>query len=365
MNKKLSDGMVPNMQKVLDREHWQDLLSEVILRRDSLDKPLRSIDTPITPIRDEIFSPVHGEAEADTQYSDYNSVDQITRLLLEKQYDVCFEHNEGVVREDRCRASHGHENVDKQGSRRQRPYVMAGQGQIRRGSIIRSKRQLPTSKIERAYLDQFLPFIHAIAKLKRRLAQANGLNETHIKLLEQKNIGVIYVDTNLAIHQTSKKADSLLEKNDGVSNQAGRLGGQSHCNTQRIHNLVKLAANDKKLEYLFIAKADTNEYYRLSVHPVASDDLSLNETPQLFVILLAETEDIIGIDATAFQHQYKLTKSEINLSLALLNSTSLDAYARQTSISKNTVRWTLGNIFSKTEANSQARLVSLMHKFQL
>lgn len=138
---------------------------------------------------------------------------------------------------------------------------------------------------------------------------------------------------------------------------------QSHCKTQRIQNLVNPAIGDREPECLFIAKSGTDEYHRLSAHPIPRQYQGQADTAQLFIILLSETQEITDIDAIAFQRQYKLTKSELNLSLALLNGQSLGSYTLLNSVLKNTVRWTLGNVFSKIEVNSQVALVSLMYKF--
>jgi hypothetical protein len=53
-------------------------------------------------------------------------------------------------------------------------------------------------------------------------------------------------------------------------------------------------------ECLFIAKSDTDEYYRLSAHPISKQNQSQADTAQLFIVLLSETQEVTDIDAIAF-----------------------------------------------------------------
>ena len=51
------------------------------------------------------------------------------------------------------------------------------------------------------------------------------------------------------------------------------------------------------------------------------------------------------------------------LAKALLNDIPLSDYASKKGVKITTVRWTLGNIFSKTETHSQNELKSLAYKY--
>ncbi len=73
-------------------------------------------------------------------------------------------------------------------------------------------------------------------------------------------------------------------------------------------------------------------------------------------IRLKENNEAINL----IQNLYQLTKSELNLTMALLKGLSITDYSKDQCVSLNTSRTHLKSIFKKTKTNKQSELLSLL-----
>ncbi len=99
--------------------------------------------------------------------------------------------------------------------------------------------------------------------------------------------------------------------------------------------------------------------YGVVVSPLRSPTLPLLPSPPAAVVLVTDPDR--PLDATAvLERLYGLTAAEARLACLVASGRTLEDAADALGITQNTARWTLKNVFSKTDTTRQAALVRLL-----
>lgn len=103
----------------------------------------------------------------------------------------------------------------------------------------------------------------------------------------------------------------------------------------------------------------TGKPYGVVVSPLRSPHLPLLPTPPAAVVLVTDPDR--PLEATGvLERLYGLTAAEARLARVVASGRSLHEAADALGITLNTARWTLKNVFAKTDTDRQAALVRLL-----
>ena len=183
--------------------------------------------------------------------------------------------------------------------------------------------------------------------------------------LEHLSFGVIFLNDAMKAIYLNREAEKLVGLGliDLESNEP-KLSDS--LNTTRLRQLIS-SAIQSSLEGCLQGGGNlqTNEesgkpMLEFRVMPLSPQSSSLISTRMASAAIFISRPRELQIPWKKLVTQYKLTPAEVKLASILTEGKSLDAAAKQLSVSINTAKTHLRSIFSKTGTNRQAELVSLL-----
>lgn len=177
-------------------------------------------------------------------------------------------------------------------------------------------------------------------------------------------VGVFLIDVERKVLFRNRRADELLEEADGISlGREGVLRGERPQQTQALRDIIEatIRRGASGSRQSSDAVALTRESGRRALIAVACP---LGRGPagagEPAVGLFVTDPEWRSSDAAQTVAQlYSLSPAETRLALALVKGQRLDEIADAFGLSRNTVSYTLKNLFRKTETDRQADLISL------
>ena len=177
-------------------------------------------------------------------------------------------------------------------------------------------------------------------------------------------VGVFLIDVDRKVLSRNHRADELLAQADGITlGREGILRGEKPAQTQALRDIIDVA----------LARVGTSNRQGSDAVALTRDS---GKRPLIAVACplgrgpAAPGEPVVGLFVTdpewrpsdaaqAVAQLYGLSPAETRLALALVRGLRLDEIADEFGLSRNTVSYTLKNLFRKTETDRQADLISL------
>jgi|GEM_PF-1521320 CheY-like chemotaxis protein len=182
--------------------------------------------------------------------------------------------------------------------------------------------------------------------------------------LNRISVGIFLLDSDRKVLFRNRRADALLDEHDGISlSRDSLLRAEKPHQTQALRDII-----DDAMERLAISNRQGSEAVALErksgKRPLIAVACPLGKGPA------APGEPVVGLFVTdpqwrssdaaqAVAQLYGLSPAETRLALALVRGLRLDEIAVEFGLSRNTVSYTLKNLFRKTETDRQADLISL------
>jgi DNA-binding response OmpR family regulator/DNA-binding CsgD family transcriptional regulator len=177
-------------------------------------------------------------------------------------------------------------------------------------------------------------------------------------------VGVFLLDSQRKVIFRNRRADELLAEADGISlSREDLLRGEKPQQTQALRDIV-----DRTINKLASGSRQSSEAVALSresgKRPLIAVACPLGKGPAgagepAVGLFVTDPEWRSNDAAEAVAHLYGLSPAETRLALALARGLRIDEIADEFGLSRNTVSYTLKNLFRKTETDRQADLISL------
>ena len=177
-------------------------------------------------------------------------------------------------------------------------------------------------------------------------------------------IGVFLIDVEKKVLFRNRRADELLAEADGISlGREGLLRGERPPQTQALRDIIETAigrgasGNRQGSDAVALTRESGKRPLIAVACPLGRGQAAAGEPAVgLFV---TDPEWRSSDAAQAVAQLYGLSPAETRLALALVRGLRLDEIADEFGLSRNTVSYTLKNLFRKTETDRQADLISL------
>ncbi|GLQ53083.1 response regulator [Devosia nitrariae] len=187
-----------------------------------------------------------------------------------------------------------------------------------------------------------------------------GANEA----LNRVAVGVFLIDAERKVLFRNRRAEELLEEADGITlSREGFLRGEKPQQTQALRDIIDTAVTraNARNRRATDAVALTRNSGRRSLFAVACplDCEAVDAGGPVVGVFVTDPERRLSAAAEAVAHLYGLTPAETRVALALARGLRLDEIADEFGISRNTVSYTMKNLFRKTDTDRQADLISL------
>lgn len=187
-----------------------------------------------------------------------------------------------------------------------------------------------------------------------------GANEA----LNRVAVGIFLLDAERRVIFRNRRAEELIEEADGLTlSHEGLLRGEKPQQTQALRGILDAAITraTEGVRTATEAVALTRNSGRRALFAVACP---LGHGPArpgepVVGLFVTDPERRYNGAAEAVAQLYGLSPAETRLALALSRGLRLDEIADEFGISRNTVSYTMKNLFRKTETDRQADLISL------
>ena len=211
-----------------------------------------------------------------------------------------------------------------------------------------------------------------VARIKGAMRPANGAEGPGLRAallgadeaLNRISVGVFLIDRERKVLFNNRRAGELLAEADGISlSREGLLRGEKPQQTQALREIVDVAiaraaaGNRQGTEAVALARNSGRRPLFAVACPLGRGEAGPNEP--VVGLFVTDPEWRPSDAAHAVAQLYGLSPAETRLALALVRGLRLDEIADEFGLLRNTVSYTLKNLFRKTETDRQADLISL------
>lgn len=220
----------------------------------------------------------------------------------------------------------------------------------------------PLEPAERRKFAQILPHVRRAVEIHRRLTMTRLTRDGAVGALNALNVGVLLIDSNCRVDFANPAAEAILQSGDALRAVGGTLQAATPDFTRRLAALVQRAVQTT-------ARRGDDAGGILLLPTARGKPLRVMVSPApRFALIEPSALVFLGDPNTASDRSphhriarlYGLTPAESRLLEALCAGHQLKDYAEALSISLNTAKFHLKNIFAKTGSTRQMDLQRLV-----
>jgi DNA-binding CsgD family transcriptional regulator/PAS domain-containing protein len=233
-------------------------------------------------------------------------------------------------------------------------------------SAIREKSRGAFDGPETETIRHLLPHILRAMQVHHAMVLMGAVNQSLASRLESAQLGAIFLDHDGRIIETNKSAASILKARDGLARERGFVKASHRQENAKLQTLLAdviaqgLATKMGSSGVLLVSRPSMLCPLSLLVVPISSKQLDFGACRPVAAIFVRDPENRLELSTEKLARLFGLTPAESRLAVALAHGQSLQDYVEVNALSKNTVRWLLKNVMSKTDTRRQAELVRLI-----
>ena len=175
--------------------------------------------------------------------------------------------------------------------------------------------------------------------------------------------GMVLMGPSRRVSVVNRAARALLDQRDGLRLEGQRLRFTDFAANERFDSLVDRAISGEIVagtegDWVVAAKRPSGcAAYHVVVSALPASSF---EGSDGLAVLIDDPESVLRPGAGALRILFRLTCAEERVAIGLLAGKTLEEIARDQSISKETVRAQLREIFAKTGVNRQSELMRIL-----
>jgi DNA-binding CsgD family transcriptional regulator/PAS domain-containing protein len=213
---------------------------------------------------------------------------------------------------------------------------------------------------------QLLPHLERALQIHQRLTRLESEREATADAFDQLPGAMILADLHGRIVLINEAASAIVRVGDGLSINRGHLVAKIARENAQLQRLVAQCAVTtigKGLSpggALTISRPSGKRSLHVLVTALRTSNLFAPRGPAAAAIFVSDPEQQVETDGELLRQFHGLTPAEARLASLLARGLTLREATAELSITANTGRGYLKNIFSKTETRTQAQLVRLV-----
>lgn len=228
-------------------------------------------------------------------------------------------------------------------------------------ALFRPVSQQPFNHDEQWFAQRFGSHFQRALRMQRQTQSLHAKSEISIRAIDVLELSMMIVNDKGIMLHLNASAERLL--NNQVYGLALKPGGGLCCfnstNNNKLTALITLATSNKPLSGAMFL--NINGAGQLFVKPLPATSVFKSNCMPLALVMVVETNNNLAT-LQLLGKLYCLTAAELRVASALLQGKSLDEYAKEESVTINTVRSHLKILFRKTSTRRQSELVALLSK---
>jgi DNA-binding CsgD family transcriptional regulator/PAS domain-containing protein len=229
----------------------------------------------------------------------------------------------------------------------------------------RAAGRTPFGKSDMALLRALSPHVTIALQLHRRLASAETSAMNVRRALDRLAQGVLLVARTGRVLHRNAAAAAIVEARDGLTIHAGALRAIRPGDTSVLRAAIHRAApagrsGSPRQERLDVVRPSGRRAYVVLVTPVTSGLVTPALDSPAAMVFVADPERFVAPPGHRLRTLFGLTRSEVRVALALLDTPNAALAARKLDVRVSTIRSHLRRLFLKTHTTGQADLIRLL-----
>lgn len=237
---------------------------------------------------------------------------------------------------------------------------LAGVGRHSRLRMCRNASQAPFSEQDRLLGNFLLPHLNRALRLYTRLQGMENEHRLYAATLERLSIGTLQLDAQGHVLQCSRMAARLLEGENGLRIQNGRLQANSGLDERRLWRAIREILEARSCESTTRVEALSLGWKGRGLGVLLRGIAYEASTPTAVEMIVRDPQSQPEPSDVLLRQLFQFTPSEAALAVQLCLGLTLEEAALALNISRNTARAHLRVIFSKTGVSRQTALVQLL-----
>ncbi|MEO8722544.1 MAG: hypothetical protein ABI395_03335 [Sphingobium sp.] len=210
---------------------------------------------------------------------------------------------------------------------------------------------------EAEFLAALEPHLDRLVRLSEQSARFN--RPVLEQVLEHVRIGVVVVDSTLAVSWRNSAAARILDRSAHLALRSDRLCAGRRRDQQRMEQLIHDPENYHG-GLLVVGQDDENPVEVRAVRMSPRPGNGWDSGPGMTALFLAEPDNALMLDEAEISALSGLSPAESRLVAALVSGSGLDHFASGRGISLGTARVQLKQALAKTATHRQSSLVGRM-----
>ena len=215
-------------------------------------------------------------------------------------------------------------------------------------------------------VERLLPHLRQFVRVRKALADADGLNASLAALLDGTAAGIVQLDRRRRIVAANDRALDLLRKQDGLLDEDGVLHAPASADDDRLQLLLARAlpplpgAGAGAGGSLALTRPAGPLPLVLHVIPLGPREDGISPALAAALVLIVDPGARPPVDPALVQAALDLSAAQSRVAALLAEGRSVRDIAVAIGRSENTVRWHIRRIFEKLHITRLAQLVQLV-----
>lgn len=210
---------------------------------------------------------------------------------------------------------------------------------------------------------EMIPHMRAAAEINHAMSSLQTERDVAWAILDRMPIGVILVTKKGKPLMMNRNAQTIVEREDGISLMNGILKADREEETRALYRLIDdktAATSNPDVSILRLIRSSGERALSVAVTPYESNKHFVEIERPAAVLFITDPEHAMETKANALRRIYDLTPAEARLASLLTQGRDLKSAAKSLHITYSSARNQLKNIFAKTGAGRQSELVRLL-----
>ena len=213
-------------------------------------------------------------------------------------------------------------------------------------------------------LEKIVPHLRHAIMLQARLSELDQHHRDLVAALDSLSDGIAVVGRDGRVIHLNSAAEAIVARRDGLCVCSGYLRATvariDGVLDRVVHQALASEASDfAECGCVAIPRSDGLRDYVVRVIPLAVERAPGLPPPTVLIVIVdPEMEQVPDLEV--LRRLYRLTKTEAEVALRVLDGTGLVPIAEELAMSLATVRTHMQHVFDKTDTHRQAELVRLL-----
>lgn len=230
-------------------------------------------------------------------------------------------------------------------------------------TLLRKRESPRFADTELDFLQRLVPHLQRVIHIQEMLLGAELKLEVAEQMLESLGCGAILVDDTGHVYGANPRAETLLERGEGLGLDHGRLRAEDPRETEALQRLVRSATEEGPTRLggvLAVSRSARRSALVVSVTPLGAGERRTPWPPVAGALVLLSDPEAAMPGVASLRKLYGLAEAEACVASRIAQAESVDEIAKALGVRPATVRTHLKKALAKTDTHRQAELVRLL-----